>query len=111
TGKPAIIGPRGVEPRASRGRTPRGRSMSMRNLRVLHPLLSAALFTMPAPAACQNTPVSIRAARALDGRGSAIDNVMVTVQGGRITRVERASAGARATYDLKTLTLLPGLID
>jgi imidazolonepropionase-like amidohydrolase len=71
--------------------------------------LTAALAA-PAVAAGQTPAVTIHAARLLDGRGGALDNVTVTVENGRIMRVERA-AGIKATYDLKGLTLLPGLID
>jgi len=49
----------------------------------------------------------------IDGRGKESRDVLVTVKGGKIERVE-AGVGARgreATYDLGTATLLPGLID
>jgi quinoprotein glucose dehydrogenase len=72
-------------------------------------LLLAALAA--APLAAQDHPVTIRAARLLDGTGGAITNALVTVQSGRITRVERAASGRRGAIDLGGLTLLPGLID
>ncbi len=59
----------------------------------------------------QEPPVTIHAARLLDGKGGSMANPLVTVSGGRITRVARAVPGARATYELGNLTLLPGLID
>jgi len=68
------------------------------------------LLTAAAPAAAQDAPVVIRAARVLDGRGGVLVDAAVTIQGGRITRVEPRST-ARATYELGALTLLPGLID
>jgi imidazolonepropionase-like amidohydrolase len=56
--------------------------------------------------------VTIQAARALDGRGGALENARVVVQGDRIVALEKAAPGAaRADHDLGTLTLLPGLID
>jgi imidazolonepropionase-like amidohydrolase len=58
--------------------------------------------------------VTIHAATLLDGRGGVMHDARVTVRGSRIERVEAlAPGGARpvATYELGTLTLLPGLID
>src|SRR5512144_2633827 len=54
--------------------------------------------------------IIIHADRILDGRGKVIPGASVTVQGDKITKVGAAAASA-ATYDLKGLTLLPGLID
>lgn len=65
----------------------------------------------PAVAAGQSPAVTIRAARVLDGRGGEIDGAVVTVENGRVTRVEKAAAGAPVTIDLGDRTLLPGLID
>ncbi|HEV8195481.1 MAG TPA: amidohydrolase family protein [Gemmatimonadales bacterium] len=59
----------------------------------------------------QDRPVTIRAARLLDGKGGMVLNPLVTVSGGRIVTVAKAAPGTRATYDLGGLTLLPGLID
>ncbi len=61
----------------------------------------------------QEAPVVLRAARLLDGRGGALTNADVVVQGGRITSVGprgRVPAGARLV-DLGGRTLMPGLID
>jgi imidazolonepropionase-like amidohydrolase len=82
-----------------------------------HPGRSTRLFALavglvlPAVVVGQTPAVTIHAARLLDGRGNALDDALVTVEKGRITRVERAGADVRATYELKELTLLPGLID
>ncbi|HEX3127764.1 MAG TPA: amidohydrolase family protein [Thermoanaerobaculia bacterium] len=57
-----------------------------------------------------DTPVTIHAARLLDGRGGALDDVTVTVQGGRITSVDHGKAG-KPDWELGTLTLMPGGID
>lgn len=78
----------------------------MKTLRVL-----AAAALLAAPLGAQDLPVTIRAARLLDGRGVVMRNPLVTVQGGRITRIETGRPGVRASYDLGTLTLTPGLID
>jgi imidazolonepropionase-like amidohydrolase len=69
------------------------------------------MLAAPVVAASQSPAVTIRAARILDGRGGAIDGAVVTVENGRITRVEKAAAGAPVTIDLGDRTLLPGLID
>ena len=79
---------------------------------------SVAVVTVPAtPLLAQapgaNTslrPVVIHADRVLDGRGKVVTGGTVTVTGDRITSVARGS-GVPTTYDLKGLTLLPGLID
>jgi imidazolonepropionase-like amidohydrolase len=48
----------------------------------------------------------------IDGRGGVAHDVVVTVQGGRVARVDAgAPPGARVTYDLGPRTLLPGLVD
>jgi imidazolonepropionase-like amidohydrolase len=81
----------------------------------------AALLLLPARAVAQAGSVSdtgtvtIHAATLLDGRGGSRRNATVTVRGGRIVAVTTGRAGrassSRATYELGTLTLLPGLID
>lgn len=60
--------------------------------------------------AAAGAPVTIHAARLLDGRGGALDDVTVTVQGGRITNVDHGKTGT-PTWELGNLTLLPGGID
>ncbi len=78
------------------------------------PLASAALYAQNSPLTPRDTgPITVHAARALDGRGARINDVLVTVRGGKIVSV-RANAGpaaARATYELGDATLMPGLID
>src|SRR5690348_14457708 len=55
-------------------------------------------------------PIVIRADRIIDGRGKIISGGAVVVNGDKITAVETAPTGV-PTYDLKGMTLLPGLID
>jgi quinoprotein glucose dehydrogenase len=74
-------------------------------------LAVAVLLCFPAIGRAQDQPVTIHAARLLDGKGGMVPNAVVTVQGGRILRITRAVPGARATYELGSWTLLPGLID
>src|SRR3954468_11347810 len=60
---------------------------------------------------------SLRALRfglLLDGRGGAIQNAVVVVEGDRITRIGEGDAGVPAgatVVDLRPLTAIPGLID
>ena len=58
----------------------------------------------------QPPPITIRAARVIDGKGGVQQNAVVTVRGSKIERVA-AAAGGPFTHDLGTLTLLPGFID
>jgi len=66
---------------------------------------SAAAFT----AAQTSKPVTIRAGKLIDGRGGVQQNVVVRVDGGKITSVGKS--GGPVTYDLSKYTLLPGFID
>lgn len=91
-------------------------------MKVSQSLIVAALTAAPlALAGAQNSPLApadsahstIHAAAMIDGRGRVAHDVLVSVRGGRIERVEE-NVGARgrgATYELGTATLLPGLID
>ena len=74
------------------------------------PSLGAQTSSLHGPDSATTT---IHAAAALDGRGRVMHDVLITVRGGRILRVD-SDAGPRArgaTYELGTSTLLPGLID
>jgi imidazolonepropionase-like amidohydrolase len=73
-------------------------------------LLSSIVFVIARVAGAQETPVVIRAAAVIDGKGGVHKNAHVVVQNGRIVRIE-PSAGAKATYDLAPFTVMPGLID
>jgi imidazolonepropionase-like amidohydrolase len=61
------------------------------------------------PFAAQERPVTIRAGALLDGKGGALQNATITVQGSKILRV--GPGAANPTYDLRGLTLMPGMID
>ena len=74
------------------------------------PLATLALVAIVPGARGADAPITLRAARILDGRGGVIPNARITVVGSRITKVE-ANATGSATYDLGTATILPGLID
>jgi imidazolonepropionase-like amidohydrolase len=73
-------------------------------------LLALALVAPSLVAAQTMKPIVIHADRVLDGRGNVIPGGTVIVDGDKISKVSGAAAGA-VTYDLKGMTLLPGLID
>jgi len=74
---------------------------------LLVPMLCAALTAV---ATAQNQATVIRGLSAFDGRGRVISNAAIVVRDGKIASVESGGA-ATATYDLRGLTILPGLID
>ena len=71
--------------------------------------LACAVLVALAPLAAQGDAVTLRAPLLIDGRGGQRTNALVTIAGGKITAV--ADGGAKPTYDLTGLTLLPGFID
>ena len=62
-----------------------------------------------APLAGQEPTTVIRAGMLLDGKGGSQRNAYVAVQGSKIVKI--APQATTPTYDLGTLTILPGLID
>ena len=73
-------------------------------------LALAVIGVLASSAIAQDQPITIKAAAAFDGRGRVVPDAIVTVQRGRIVGIATGGA-APATYDLRGLTLLPGLID
>ena len=73
-------------------------------------VVAAVLSAVASTVSAQTQPVTIRATSAFDGRGRSRPDVSVVVQNGKIVSVASGRGGA-ATYDLRGLTLLPGLID
>jgi imidazolonepropionase-like amidohydrolase len=73
-------------------------------------LLALLLLGTGASAAPDGGRVTIRAGRLLDGRGGALDDVTVVIEGSRIVSVE-AKPIDNPTWDLRGLTLMPGGID
>jgi imidazolonepropionase-like amidohydrolase len=60
----------------------------------------------------QPMPFVIKAARVLDGRGKMLTNVIVTVQGSKITVIgAQTRTSPPVSYDLGDVTLMPGMID
>ncbi len=72
-------------------------------------LLAALVGLTAPPALAQSAPVTIHADTLVDGAGKVQKNVVVTVRDGKIVSIGASSAPA--TYDLKGLTVLPGMID
>jgi imidazolonepropionase-like amidohydrolase len=68
----------------------------------------AAIFAAASPLAAQ-TPIVVKARTVIDGKGGALNNVAIVIQGSKIVRIEPATA--EATYDLTTQTVMPGWID
>jgi imidazolonepropionase-like amidohydrolase len=72
--------------------------------------LALALALLASTTAFAQDAVVIRAGTLLDGKGGKQRDVAVVVRGSKIDGVNASSADA-VTYDLRRLTLLPGLID
>ena len=72
-------------------------------------LLLAVVCTLPRLALGQGPTITIRAGTVLDGRGGVVRNTTIVISGSRIVRLDPALTAA--TYDLHTLTLMPGGVD
>src|SRR5262249_30157782 len=57
----------------------------------------------------QERPITILAGTLLDGKGGVQRNIGIVVQGSKILKLDPSATNA--TYDLRTLSLLPGMID
>src|SRR5207245_9447265 len=64
---------------------------------------------LAAIAAAQDQPVTIRAARVIDGKGKTLQNATVEVRGSKIVKLDQRSGPV--TYDLGNRTVLPRMID
>lgn len=84
--------------------------MRTRAVVVLWCALVAAAVTVTAQSGRGGAPpVTIRAARLLDGVGHTIENGVIQVQGTKIVAIDQRTGPV--TYDLGDATLLPGMID
>jgi imidazolonepropionase-like amidohydrolase len=70
---------------------------------------AAALLVLCSAAFAQEQPIIIQAGTLLDGKGGVQRNVSIVVQGSKIEGI--GSASGKTTYDLRKLTVLPGMID
>ena len=73
-------------------------------------LALAALLLAPAAAFAQQDTIVIRAGTILDGKGGVLRDTAIVVQGSKIVRIDPKAVGS-VTYDLKTVTVMPGWID
>jgi len=77
----------------------------MRNIRLL--VLFSLILAIPI--AGQEPAITVRVGTLLDGKGGVVRNTNIVVQGSKITRLDPNATNP--TYDLRQLTVLPGLID
>ena len=87
--------------------------MTMRIRLALAILSAAAVAALQPSLAAQDQTVRIRASAIVDGAGGPggiIKDATIVVQGSKITAIDTTNAGA-ATYDLRGLTVMPGMID
>jgi imidazolonepropionase-like amidohydrolase len=61
-------------------------------------------------AICVAQPITIKTGALIDGKGGVQRNVVVSIDGSKITHVDPAGR-AKPTYDLSAFTLMPGWID
>jgi imidazolonepropionase-like amidohydrolase len=73
-------------------------------------LVLGALATGGVPALAQTQPIVIQTGMVLDGRGETLRNLRIVVQGTKIERIDQTGSGP-VTYDLRSLTTMPGWID
>jgi imidazolonepropionase-like amidohydrolase len=62
-------------------------------------------------AASAQQRITIKATTLYDGKGGIQINRLLTIEGGKITSIDNAKAGSKATYNLTGLTVMPGFID
>jgi imidazolonepropionase-like amidohydrolase len=72
-------------------------------------LLGATLLLTATALAAQDPAITIRVGTWLDGKGGVLHDATLTIRGGTIETIGPATAAA--TYDLRSLTVMPGLID
>src|SRR5437867_13077072 len=73
------------------------------------PAVLFALLLIPAALLSQEQAVRIHAATVIDGTGKTLKNATIVVRGSKIASIE--TGGTNATYDLGSLTVIPGMID
>lgn len=83
-------------------------------VRILRIALALAFLTAPlgmGPAVAQQRPIVLKAAAVIDGKGQVLQNTIVVVEGGKIARIGGDAPPEAITYDLTSLTVMPGWID
>jgi imidazolonepropionase-like amidohydrolase len=86
-------------------RRPKYLEVTMRKVQ----LAAIVCLLLAAPMAGQEPTTVIRAGLLLDGNGGVQRDTDVVIQGSKVVKI--ASQATAPTYDLRTLTVLPGLID
>jgi imidazolonepropionase-like amidohydrolase len=66
------------------------------------------VFLFAAALTCAAQTIVVHADRMLDGKGGVVRNATVTIEGSKIVKI---GGNAKADYDLKGMTLMPGWID
>ena len=79
-------------------------------LLALLPLLTLPITAQPPQSSSPPNPLILHAARLLDGKGGAIENATIVIDGSKIVSVG-SNLKVMPTYELGRLTLLPGGID
>jgi imidazolonepropionase-like amidohydrolase len=84
----------------------------MSNRLALLSAIAIVAFTIASAAQEQQPAVTIAAGKLLDGKGGQQSNVLLTIRGSKIERIEPRTASSPApTHDLSAYTVLPGFID
>src|SRR5438045_595147 len=73
------------------------------------PAVFLALLLVPATLLSQDQTVRVHAATVIDGTGKTLRNATIVIRGSKIASIE--TGASNATYDLGTLTVIPGMID
>jgi imidazolonepropionase-like amidohydrolase len=91
----------------------KGTYCGVMNQTVSHVAVSIALLSGVIGLSAQSPQVvTIKAARIVDGRGNVLRDSIITVTGSKITAVNpQTSRTGPITYDLRSATLMPGMID
>ena len=80
-------------------------------------LVSSILIGLPMALGAQRggggppRPITIHSTHVLDGRGANLGEATITVENGKIARIDKGPPAAPAMFELGSATLMPGLID
>ena len=70
-----------------------------------------AVLLMAVRVVAQDTPIVLKAAAVIDGKGQILRNTIIVVENGKIVRLGGEAPPGAITYDLTKLTVTPGWID
>jgi imidazolonepropionase-like amidohydrolase len=80
-------------------------------LRIRSCVFSVAALACGPLSPAQNSPIVIKASTILNGKGGAVANAVIVVEGEKIARIGGAIPANAVIYDLTGLTVTPGWID